>query len=172
MKDEDKSRDELISELKMLRNKYKALYQSFLAVKPDLGGTETILVVDDNDDTREVVVRMLETMGYTLLQAESGQKALELIQSRGRKVHLVLTDVVMPDISGPQMAEQMAQLQPGIRILFMSGYAEDEIVHNDVFGILSADKAFVRKPFSIEEICQVIRAQLDQYGDEKSQVEI
>ncbi len=162
MKDEEKSKEALIVELNALRLKYAELNNSFLKMKKsEEGGTKTILVVDDNEDTREVIVSMLEALGYKLLEANSSQKALEIVQSNIDTIHLVLSDVVMPKTNGPKMIEQILKVIPGIKVIFMSGYAEDEIVHDDVFNILNKKTAFIKKPFEIKAINRIIRQQFE-----------
>ncbi len=161
MKDEEKSKEALIEELKSLRLKNAELTESFPKMKESAeSGTETILVVDDNEDTREVIVKVLEAIGYKLLEANSSQEALEIVQAN-RKIHLVLSDVVMPETNGPKMVEQILKIIPGIMVIFMSGYAEDEIVHDDIFDILNKKAAFIKKPFEIKAINRIIRQQFD-----------
>jgi len=152
MKDEDKTKEELISELKMLREKYTALKKSL---------KETILIVDDNKLTRTAIMKMLNKWGYTLLEADSSKKAIEIFKSHGETIHLVLSDVVMPEINGPEMVKKLLKMQPSIKVVFMSGYAGDAIVHDDVFKILQTHAAFIEKPFTFEEIGLIIKQQLD-----------
>ncbi len=163
MKDEEKTRDELISELKTLRKKYTELKQ-LLSKRQNLneiGGSETILIVDDNEYTRRTIVEMLKTLGYHLLEADSSQNAVEIFKSHQGTIHLVLSDVVMPLINGPEMAKKLLKLKPQLKIVFMSGYAGDEIINDDVFEILHSKEIFIEKPFIIEEIGLIVRQQLD-----------
>lgn len=163
MKDEEKTKKELILELKVLRQKYSGLkdtLSNFQMIK-DISGTETILIVDDNKNTRIAIMEMLKIYGYTLLEAGSSQKAVEVFNSHDGTIHLVLADVVMPEINGPEMAKKLLALQPGIKIVFMSGYAEEEIIHDDVFSILHSHNTFIKKPFTIKEIGLIVRQQLD-----------
>lgn len=163
MQDEEKTRDELISELKALRKKYTELEQLFSKnqIVTEIGGTETILVVDDNEIMRKTLVKMLETLGYHILEADSSQKAIEIFTSHQGTVHLVLSDVVMPETNGPEMVKKLLKLQPQLKVVFMSGYAGDEIIDDDVFKILHSEKAFIEKPFIKEEIGLIIRQHLD-----------
>jgi len=163
MKDEEKTKEELISELKTLRKKYTALKESLSRNKEpkDTGGTETILVVDDNTHTRKTIVAMLEKYGYTLLEADSYQNAVEIFKSYGKTIHLILADVVMPGINGPDMVKKLLELQSEIKVVFMSGYAEDEIIHDDVFKIIHSHRPFIAKPFTFKELGLMVRQQLD-----------
>lgn len=163
MQDEEKTRDELISELKTLRKKYTELKQILLKNQRlnEIGGTETILVVDDNEHTRRTLVKMLKTLGYHLLEAESSQKAVEIFKSHQDTIHLVLSDVVMPVINGPEMIKKLLKMQPDLKVVFMSGYAGDEIINDDVFKILHSKETFIEKPFIKEEIGLIVRQRLD-----------
>ncbi len=164
MKDEEKTKEELISEIQALRLKNRELSQELLNLrlarkKDDM---ETLLVVDDNEDTRNVIVRMLEESGYTLLDAHSSSRAIEIFKTHEDPIHLVLADVVMPDMNGPKMVSELMKIQPDIKVVFMSGYAEDEIVHDDVFNVLHSHSSFIKKPFNCEEIGLIVRQQLEQ----------
>lgn len=167
MNDEEKTKDELISELKTLRKKYDALKRFISKNKTlnEIGGSETILVVDDNEYTRMTIVEMLTTFGYHLLEADSAKKAIEIFTSCPDTIDLVLSDVVMPETNGPAMVEELLKLQPGIKVIFMSGYAGDEIVNDDVFEILNSSDTFIEKPFIIEEIGMIVRQQLDKTNE-------
>ncbi len=163
MKDEEKTRDELISELKTLRKKYTELNQLLSKRRNlnEIGGTETILVVDDNESTRRTIVEMLKTLGYHLLEADSSQNAVEIFKSHQATIHLLLSDVVMPLINGPEMAKKLLKLKPELKVVFMSGYAGDKIINDDVFEILHYKEIFIEKPFTIEELGLIVRQQLD-----------
>jgi two-component system cell cycle sensor histidine kinase/response regulator CckA len=104
---------------------------------------------------------MLKTFGYNLLEADSSQKAVEIFKSHQGTIHLVLSDVVMPVINGPEMIKKLLKLQPRLKVVFMSGYAGDEIINNDVLEILHSKETFIEKPFIIEEIGLIVRQQLD-----------
>ncbi len=163
MKDEEKTNDELILELKILRKKYNELKGFLLQNKKfkEISGTETILVVDDNKFTRKAIIEMLRVYGYDVLDANSSQKAVKILKSQDNPVHLVLSDVVMPDVNGPEMVNKLIDLQPEIKVVFMSGYTEDEIIHDDVLKICNSQKAFIKKPFTLNEIGMKIRQELD-----------
>ncbi len=121
-------------------------------------GTETILLVEDNEGLREVATRFLEAAGYTVLPASSGEEALGLLERGGQVVHLMVTDVVMPGISGRSLAEQIAQTRPAMKVLYVSGYAADAIVRR---GVLEGHAPFLTKPFAAAELCRKVREVLD-----------
>ena len=121
-------------------------------------GTETVLVVDDDEIVRTTVASMLEDLGYTVLLASSGREALALLEKRGN-VDLLFTDVVMPGaISGRQLAERAVEIVPQLRVLFTSGYTENAIVHN---GRLDAGVELLSKPYGREQLAAKVRRVLD-----------
>jgi hypothetical protein len=122
-----------------------------------LGGTETVLVVEDQAEVREYAVMVLNSYGYRVLQAESAAEALRLCALEGGRIHLVLTDVVMPNLSGRELADRLDKLRPGVKVLFMSGYTGDAIVHQ---GVLQVDAEFIQKPFSPAALAGKVRAVL------------
>ena len=99
----------------------------------------------------------LSAEGYQVLQAETPEAALEIGQSFAGAIDLLLTDVVMPNLSGPQVAARLAPLRPEMRILYMSGYADEEIVHR---GVLAAGQALVAKPFTMVRLAHEVRKAL------------
>lgn len=121
-------------------------------------GTETVLLVEDAEPVRASVRRMLERCGYVVLEAESGAAALELARAHGRPIHLLLTDVVLTDMKGTEVAIQLAHVRPELRVLYMSGYTDDAIVRN---GVLQAGIAFLQKPFTLSALARKIRSVLD-----------
>jgi two-component system cell cycle sensor histidine kinase/response regulator CckA len=120
-------------------------------------GSGTILLTEDEEEVRALAREILEMCGYTVLEAASGEAALELSERHSGPIHLLLTDVVMPGLSGGEVAERMQRLRPGIKVVFMSGYPDDAIVHH---GVLDAEQAFVQKPFSIEDLSGRVRDML------------
>jgi PAS domain S-box-containing protein len=120
-------------------------------------GYETVLVVEDEDGVRELAREFLERHGYTVLTARSGPDALALAQQRPGPIHLLITDVVMPGMSGRELAEKMAQLRPELRVLFMSGYTDDAIVQH---GILDRGTALLQKPFTRASLAAKVRESL------------
>lgn len=121
-------------------------------------GNETVLVVEDNDAVREVAVAALQARGYRVLQAADGEEALELVQSLTEPVHLLLTDVVMPGMSGATLALRLREQYPHLRVLYTSGYTENVIVHH---GVLEEGVAFLPKPYRPADLARCVREVLD-----------
>lgn len=121
------------------------------------GGTETILVVDDVREVGSWIARALETLGYVTLVAGDGRTAVRMVQS-GAQPDLLLTDIVMSRMGGRELATLVEQLRPGIRVLYMSGHAQHEMIDR---GLLDERAPFLSKPFSIELLAGIIRATLD-----------
>jgi len=125
------------------------------AAVPAAGGTETVLVVEDQAEVRMYATAVLDDYGYRVISAGNGSEALALC---GReRIDLLLTDVVMPHVGGRELADKLAKLQPGMKVLFMSGYTDDAIVHH---GVLEEGAKFIQKPFSPEELAGKVRATL------------
>jgi nitrogen-specific signal transduction histidine kinase len=120
-------------------------------------GTETILVVEDAESVRATIKEILERKGYCVLEAATGSEALALAAS-GIGIDLLLTDVVMPEISGRLVAERFEASCPGAKVLFMSGYTDDAVVRH---GILSSAVEFIEKPFAPEVLARKVRSVLD-----------
>ena len=115
-------------------------------MEPDSsGGTETILVIEDEVGVRSFINLALESSGYTVLEADSAESALEICARHDGPIHLLLTDVVMPRMSGPRVAEQVAAVRPDIKVLYMSGYTDDSVVRH---GVLTQEMPFIQKPLS------------------------
>ncbi len=121
-------------------------------------GSETILLVEDDAGLRKLATRILEPAGYTVLGAASGKEALRLLERRGEPVDLLLSDVVMPGMSGAHLAEQLAQIRPGMKVLYMSGHASDIIVRHEV---ADAKVPFLQKPFTKAVLLRKVREVLD-----------
>lgn len=121
-------------------------------------GSETILVVEDNDDVRAVAVESLRMHGYRVLEASSGEEALQIMSNLTEEVHLLLTDVVMPGMSGAELALELHQRYPHLKVLYTSGYTENVIVHH---GVLNEGIAFLPKPYRPAELAQRVREVLD-----------
>lgn len=115
------------------------------APEPLARGTETVLLVEDEGALRDLVRSILQEAGYTVRDAHKGQEALQIAADPSAKIDLLLTDVVMPGMAGPQLAQQLLSSRPGLRVLYMSGYADDVIVNR---GVLSSGAALIQKPFS------------------------
>ena len=117
-------------------------------------GTETVLVVEDEEGVRSLVRLALVSGGYKVLETPDAESALAICSSHDGPIHLLLTDVVMPQMSGPEVASKVAGLRPGIKVLYMSGYTDDAVVHH---GVLSQDMPFIQKPFSPVSLRKKIR---------------
>ncbi len=120
--------------------------------------TGTILLVEDQDDVRRLARRVLEREGYTVLAAASGDEALSLARAHAGAIDLLLSDVVMPGMSGRQVAEQLALLRTGTRVLFMSGYTDNVIAER---GVLDPGYAFLSKPFTPDALAKKVRQVLE-----------
>jgi PAS domain S-box-containing protein len=123
-----------------------------------VGGTETVLLVEDSQPVRDITQRALENHGYDVIAAPSATAALELAGSLDRPVHLLLTDVVMPQMSGRVLAEKVASLQPGAKVLYISGYTDDAVIRH---GVLQSRTNFLQKPFSALTLATRVREVLD-----------
>lgn len=120
---------------------------------PQGGGAETILVVEDQPATAQITRILLESWGYTVFEAHGAAEALAVFESHGDGIHLLLSDVMMPEMSGPQLARELRNRDPGLRVIFMSGYPSEEA--------LQASQAFLPKPFNPASLAQIVRKELD-----------
>src|SRR5205814_778658 len=120
-------------------------------------GTETILLVEDEPAVRRLVSQMLLLAGYTVLEAANGPEAIALIGQCRDRVDLLLTDIVMPSMSGGELAERLSQDYPCMRVLFTSGYMDDSVVNE----VVSRGAQFLPKPFSPEVLVCKVRDVLD-----------
>ncbi len=118
------------------------------------GGNETILLVEDEDGVRALIRQVLHKNGYTVLQAAHGGEALLLCERHKGDIDLLLTDVVLSQMTGRELAHRLAPLRPGMKVLYMSGYTDEAILHH---GMLSPGSAFLQKPFTTEALTQKIR---------------
>jgi two-component system cell cycle sensor histidine kinase/response regulator CckA len=117
-------------------------------------GSETILLVEDEKGVRELAREYLEMTGYTVLQAGDGLSALALAAKHSSPIHLLMTDVVMPGISGRELAERIKKIRPEVKVLYMSGYTDQAVVHH---GILESDAVLLQKPFTLPTLASKLR---------------
>jgi two-component system, cell cycle sensor histidine kinase and response regulator CckA len=121
-------------------------------------GSETVLLVEDEDMVRKLTGELLEENGYSVLEANGGEEAISIFKERKAPIDLLITDVVMPKISGTEVAEQLKKIHPETKVLFMSGYTDEAIVHH---GIVDSGIAFIQKPFSENALTRKVRDVLD-----------
>ena len=121
-------------------------------------GTETVLLVEDEEYVRSLVRRSLQSKGYSVLEARNGQEALSVAKEHEGAIHLLITDVVMPGMSGRELSENLAPLRPDMKTLFMSGYADDSILHH---GVLKSGGALLQKPFTADALASKVRQLLE-----------
>ena len=119
---------------------------------------KTVLVLDDEPDVRKLVSAMLTSNGYTVLTADSGENAIKTFKKRKQPVDLLLLDVVSPGLPGPVVAERLAGLQPGLRVLFMSGYDATSVVRRYV---VEKGFALLKKPFTADQLAKKVRDVLE-----------
>jgi len=121
-------------------------------------GNETILLVEDEEVVRKLAVRILKRQGYTVLEGSHGNEAIDVCKQHKGPVHLLLTDVVMPQMSGRQLAEQLKQVCQDFRVLYMSGYTDNAITHH---GVLEEGMNYIQKPFTVDGLARKVREVLD-----------
>ena len=124
----------------------------------DLQGSERVLVVENEPEFREMVKQLLQGSGYAVLEAEGGEMALQLCQESKEPIHLLLTDVVMPGMSGPELSEALQRVNSEIKVLYMSGFMANAIVDR---GLSITEMAFLQKPFTRDELAYKVREVLD-----------
>jgi len=129
-------------------------------------GTETILLVDDEESLRAVVTQFLsQELGYNLLSAGSAEEALDLAESYSGNIDLLLTDILLPGMSGSELAEKMLSSYPGVRIMYISGYADQNL---ESYGISTSKIMLLQKPFSIKSLAAKLRELLDKDEEESA----
>jgi len=120
-------------------------------------GTETVLLVEDEEGVRELAKEYLESCGYKVLVAQNGQAAIDLVSKHSGPIDLIMTDIVMPGLSGSDLAKKVQSLRPDIRVVYMSGYTDQAIIHH---GILSSDVLLLQKPFTMSTLAHKLREAL------------
>jgi DNA-binding NtrC family response regulator len=127
-------------------------------VGKSLQGHETVLIVEDEEVVRKLAVRVLKKQGYKVLEALDAGKTFMLCEAYKEPIHLILTDVVMPGMSGRKLVERLKEIHPEAKVLYMSGYTDDAILHH---GILEPGINFIQKPFSVDGLARKVREVLD-----------
>jgi CheY-like chemotaxis protein len=126
-----------------------------------LGGRETVLLVEDEESVRALTRRVLQAKGYAVLEAANGPDALALVARHAGPLHLLVTDVVMPRMSGRELATRLEEVRPGVKVLYVSGYTDDAVVRH---GVLEAGAMFLQKPFSPDALARKVRDVLTPAG--------
>ncbi|MFT6212447.1 MAG: two-component system cell cycle sensor histidine kinase/response regulator CckA [Alphaproteobacteria bacterium] len=122
--------------------------------------TKTILIVEDEESVRSFVVRALELKGYQVLEADCGEDALALFKEHYKKINLIITDVMMPGLSGPEWIKQAQEIKKQFSVVFMSGYTQDYFRDDDAFALPDLETAFLSKPFSLKVLNEVVKSNI------------
>ena len=125
---------------------------------PLAGGSETLLIVEDEDLVRALAVRVLRSFGYTCHEARNAGEALRLLDEPEARVDLVITDVVMPDMSGRELGERLARVRPGMQVVYISGFTGEDVIRR---GMLVEGRPFLQKPFTAHDLARAVREALD-----------
>jgi CheY-like chemotaxis protein len=128
------------------------------AEQRSLRGAETVLVAEDEDGVRELLRKTLTEYGYTVLAARHGRDALLLATEQGDRFDLLVTDIVMPEMSGRELAETLLDRRPDLKVLYISGYTDDEVLQR---GVRGREVGLLRKPFTTDELARRVRTTLD-----------
>jgi CheY-like chemotaxis protein len=121
-------------------------------------GSETLLIVEDEDAVRPLVSRVLRRGGYNVLEGRHGPDALRVSRGHRGYIDAVLTDVIMPGMSGPDLVKQLVNARPSLKVLYMSGYTQDEVLH---YGVSQNTPGFIQKPMSPDTLARKVREVLD-----------
>ncbi len=117
-------------------------------------GSETILLVEDEEPLRRLCAEFLEQLGYHMLAAANGKEALALVQAYPGKIDLLITDVLMPELPGPELAQALLAMRPDLKVIFISGYSDGSLAHD---GVLKPGTVLVHKPFTIRALTAKLR---------------
>ena len=128
------------------------LHSAAPAARAADGGTETVLLVEDEESVRQLVRETLEARGYRVLEAENGQAALDAVAAQSGVIDLLITDVVMPEMGGHELAERLLKERPKMKVIYLSGYTEEALVEGKIDG-----KAFLQKPFTLQILARKVR---------------
>jgi CheY-like chemotaxis protein len=133
-------------------------FERRVEAKGVLKGSETVLLAEDEEAVRTLARQLLEMYGYQVLEAANGGATLLICERHQEPIHLLITDVIMPEMSGRELADRLAQLRPDMKVLFMSGYTDNAIVHQ---GVLDEWANFIQKPFPTHALARKVRNVLD-----------
>src|SRR5438552_10179810 len=136
----------------------RSIWEGPMSPQREQSGSETILVVDDEAAVLSIASAFLARCGYDVLQANSGAEALEICGKQDSSIHLLLTDVTMPNMTGPQLAGRLLSLHPGVCVMYMSGYRDDQLEKSSPIRI----KWFLPKPFTPDALVALVRQALDE----------
>jgi two-component system, cell cycle sensor histidine kinase and response regulator CckA len=185
MRDQEKSKKELIEELKALllrveelevvERKYRELTEKIQVMEGHIAeqnaaepvtvarqgvGRATVLVVDDNDVFRKFMQEALRNEGYTVYAAGSSAEALHILEDSGETVDLMISDVIMPEGSGNELYKNVKAAYPHIKVLFVSGYTDEILIHTDVQEVIESKAAFLQKPFTVADFLKKVNQEL------------
>jgi len=126
---------------------------------PDVASSATVLLAEDQDSIRDVLCEFLESKGYKILPAQNGSQALDIAEHYPGSIDVLVTDVIMPQVRGLELAKRVTELHPDICVIFMSGYSEDALLENRFLS--QKNTILIQKPFDPEDLAQKIRESLD-----------
>jgi DNA-binding NtrC family response regulator len=121
-------------------------------------GTETILLVEDEEPLRKVIVELLTQIGYNVLSAANAKEAMEVANGYPEKIHLLITDVIMPEVNGPELVQQLCAIRSDLKVIYISGYTDGSLAHE---GVLQPGTVLVNKPFSVRLLSAKMREVLE-----------
>ena len=122
------------------------------------GGNETILMVEDQDIVRRMTVRILQALGYSIMEAANGREGYEIFSDRNEEIDLVILDLTMPEMSGTDLLKKMKEINPTLKVIITSGYPRDKLVNE----LVRQGAGFLQKPFPVEELADTIRKLFDE----------